>query len=131
VVNGLTSYQQVCDIVHQDQDTLRGRLSFIRKGSQVCYFAALSKAADFDRFDPVFRQVVGSFSDLRDPKYLDRRPRRIVLLTADGQRSLKDYLAQENIKADSRPMIAIMNGIAGPDAVPERGRLVKVVRERP
>jgi len=127
-VNGLASYQQVCDIVRQDQDTLRGRMSFIRKGPQVFYFTALSKAVDFNRFDPVFRQVVGSFGELRDPKYLDRRPRHIVLRTADGQRSFKEYLAQENIKADGWPMMAIMNGMSGTDAVPERGRLVKVVR---
>jgi predicted Zn-dependent protease len=127
-INGMASYHQLGDIAQQDQDTLRGRMSFIRKGPQVYYFTALSKAADFNRFDPVFSRVVGSFNDLRDPKYLDRRPRRIALVAADGRRVLKDYLSQENIKADAWPTLAILNGLANADAVPERGRTIKVVR---
>ena len=127
-INGIASYHQLVDIVRQDQDRLRARLSFFRKGSHIYSFTALSRSSDFGRYDGVFQFVVGSFNDLNDAGHLNRQPRHLRILAADGQRALKDYFAQGNAPKESWPMLAVMNGMADAAAIPEKNRLIKIVR---
>jgi len=88
----------------------------------------LSKAIDFNRFDPTFRNFIDSFNELNDPRYLNRQPQHLSVLKADGQRSLKDYLNQNNVKKEIWTYLAIMNELKDAEAVPERNQLIKVVR---
>jgi predicted Zn-dependent protease len=128
MINNLASYHQTYNIVREDQDTLRVRLSFLRNNGNVYYFSALSKAIDFNRFDPTFRNVVASFHELNNPEYLNRQPKRLDIIEADGQHSLKDYFTQAKVKKESWPYLAILNGMKDAEAIPERNELVKIVR---
>ena len=127
-ISGMAALHQTYDIVKEGQDTLRARFSFIRRGDQIFTFTSLSKAVDFNRFDATFQSAVSSFSGLRDPSYLNRRPQTIQVLKADGRLSLKDYFAKNNAKKETWSYLTIMNGMKDADAVPEPSRLLKLVR---
>ena len=127
-INGLAAYHETYNIVQKDQDTLRVRLSFIRKNGYIYTLTQLSKAIDFNRFDPTFRNIIGSFNELNDPRYLNRQPQHLRVLKADGQRSLKDYLNQNSVKKEIWTHLAIMNELKDAEAIPGRNQLIKVVR---
>jgi predicted Zn-dependent protease len=127
-INGMASFQQLCTVVQQDQDPVRARFAFIRKGNTVYTFTAMSKVANFGRYDPSFRNVIGSFRGLTDPKLLNRRPRRLAVVRADGRRSYREYFEQAGIPKDGWPSLAVMNGAEKPEAVPPAGAEIKIVR---
>jgi predicted Zn-dependent protease len=127
-VNGLASVHHVCTVVQQDQAPLRARFAFIRRGGLIYTFTAMSKAADFDRYDPSFRNVIGSFRGLSDPALLNRRSRRLSLLRADGRRRYREYFAQAGAEAKAWPTLAVLNGAVNAEAVPATGEAVKIVR---
>ncbi len=127
-VNGMAGFHELCTIVQESQDPMRVRFAFIRKGNVIYSFTALSKSADFGRFDPSFRNVIGSFRGLSDPKLLNRQPRHLAVVRADGRRSYRDYFQQAGSDAKSWPAMAVMNGADKPETVPPAGAEVKIVR---
>jgi predicted Zn-dependent protease len=127
VVHGFSCLHRTYDVAQPQKEGLRVRYSFIRKGDSVFAFAALATASGFGRRDADFRRVVDSFQELRDPARLNRQPRRIRVVAADGIRSLRAMFEAAGMDKDLWPRFAVMNGLAA-DAVPPRGRLVKVVR---
>ncbi len=126
-IHGLSCLHRTYDVAQPQKEALRVRYSFIRKGDSVFAFAALATASGFGRRDADFRQVVDSFQELRDPARLNRQPRRIRVVTAEGTRSLRAMFELAGMEKDLWPRFAVMNGLAA-DAVPARGRPVKVVR---
>jgi predicted Zn-dependent protease len=127
-INGMSSFHQLCTVVQQNQDPVRARLAFIRKGKLITAFTAMSKVADFGRYDPSFRNVIGSFRDLTDAKLLNRQPRHLGVVRADGRRSYREYFEQSGAAKDAWPALAVLNGAEKPEAVPSAGAEVKVVR---
>ena len=127
VINGLTSLHQLYDIPQQEADTLRVRLSFIRKGGMVYSFTALSKASGFGGYDPNFQNMLMSFRDLNDPRYLSRQPARLRIIKPDGLQNLQAIFQANGIKKDLWPKLALLNGLELAE-VPPPSRLVKVIR---
>jgi predicted Zn-dependent protease len=127
-VNGLAAYHQTCNIVQEGQDSMRARLSFIRKNGTVYTLTQVSKALDFNRYDPAFQSVVSSFNELKDSRYLSRQPQHIKVLRADGQRRYKDFLGSTSVNKETLNYLAIMNELKDADTVPERNRLIKIIR---
>jgi predicted Zn-dependent protease len=127
LINGLSSYHQMYDIPQQDAETLRARLSFIRKGGTIFSFTALSTMANFGGHDGQFQQIVRSFRDLSDPRYINRQPSRLRVVRGDGRSSLQAILQGNGVKKDLWPKLAIQNGLEINQA-PAAGRLVKIVR---
>jgi predicted Zn-dependent protease len=125
-ISGFTSYHQLYDIPQQSGDSLRLRLSLIRKGQFVYSFSAFSASQNFSRYDSEFRQTAQSFAELRDQKYLRRQPLRLRLVQADGQQTLQDIFGRAGMKKESWPSFAIMNGMEL-GAAPPAGRLVKII----
>ncbi|MBU1186398.1 MAG: M48 family metalloprotease, partial [Acidobacteria bacterium] len=72
-INGLRSYQQLYSLTQQEQ-TLRMRTSYIRKGSFIYTFSALSDESSYSSYDFQFGTVIGSFRELTDRRYLNRQP---------------------------------------------------------
>jgi predicted Zn-dependent protease len=126
-VNGMAAYHQLYNIVQQNKDTLKLRLTCLRKGETVFYFSALSKAADFGSNDATFRAIVSSFTELRDPNRLNRQPQRIKILKADGRESLKDIFTANGVKKELWPTLAVANG-TDVNGIPEKNQLVKLVK---
>lgn len=126
-INGLASYHQLYDIPQAEAETLRARLSFIRKESMIYSFTALSTTAQFGKFDNQFFRVVRSFRDLSDPRFINRQPARLLVVQADGRQSLEALFQARGVKKDLWPKLAIQNGLEL-TRVPAAGRRVKIVR---
>ncbi|UCE40954.1 MAG: M48 family metalloprotease [Candidatus Aminicenantes bacterium] len=126
-INGLTSYHQVYDITQESGGKIRTRLSYIKKGGFIYTFIALSAQDDFSRYDRQFQSVVGSFQELRETRYLNRKPQRIQLIKANGRDSLQTIFQKSGIAKDLWPKFAIMNS-GELDFIPKSGQTVKLVR---
>jgi predicted Zn-dependent protease len=126
-INGLRSYHQLYDIVQPPNATLRTQLSFIKKGSYIFYFSALSAASDFSKYSSDFSSIVHSFSELQDRDHIAREPLRVKLMKANGRQILKEIFQNSGMKKDLWPPFAIMNGIEQID-VPASGKLIKIVK---
>ena len=128
LVNGLAAHHGIYNIPQQNQGALRARFTCIRKNDFIYTFSQLSQAVDFNHFDPTFRQVFASFGELRDARYLNRQPRHLRIVKADGQRPYKDYLSQAGLKKEELTTLTILNELKDAETAPERGRMIKVVR---
>jgi len=126
-VNGLASFEQVYDVSQAEKETLRIRLSFLRKNDYIYTFFSLSTALNFRSYDPTFEGVVRSFKDLRDPRYLNRQPRRLKLVRADGSQTLEYIFRQAGMKKEDWPRAAILNSME-PAGTPAKNQWVKTVK---
>ena len=126
-INGLASYHEVYDVVQQDKEDLRTRLSFVKKSSTIYTFVALSTKSDFNQYDRHFQSIVGSFNELRDARYLNRKPLRIRLIKADGRESLQTMFQKAGMDKDLSSQFAIMNALEL-DQIPKRGQIIKTVK---
>ncbi len=126
-INGLASYHQVYDVAQQENEDLRMRLSFIKKNGFIYTFVSLSTKDDFDEYDGSFQSIVGSFHQLRDAKYLNRKPMRIRLSKASGRENLRSIFQKVGMAEDLWPKFAIMNGMELED-VPRNGQVVKIAK---
>ena len=124
-INGLRSYQQLYSLTQQEQ-TLRMRTSYIRKGSFIYTFSALSDESSYASYDFQFGTVIGSFRELTDRRYLNRQPFRIKVIKADGRQTLESYFQKAGIKKEAWSQFAIMNGMELTD-VPAKNELIKVI----
>jgi len=126
-INGLAAYQQIWDGTQEDGTKLRLHLTYIQHTSHIYTFMGLTRLQDYDTYTPSFGATASSFRRLTDRKYLDRKPKRIKLVAADGRRSLQATLQREGVPKELWPRFAIIN-VLELDQVPERGRTVKVIR---
>lgn len=126
-INSLSAYQQHFDVVRQDKEDLRLQLTCIRKGSYIFSFTALSTIFDFKKYETPFQSIVGSFNELRDKTHLDRKPKRLKAIQANGRKTLQQIFLEAGMDKDIWPKMAIMNGIAL-DQTPERNQLVKTIK---
>lgn len=126
-INGLASYHQVYDISQEQGGDIRARLSYIKKNGFIYTFLALSAQNEFNKYDRPFQSIVGSFQELRDEKYLNRKPQRIRLVKANGRQSLQAIFQKAGMPEDLWAQFAIMNGM-DLDSTPESGKTIKTVR---
>jgi predicted Zn-dependent protease len=126
-INGLASYQQVYDISQQQGGVIRTRISYIKKNGFIYTFVALSAQNEFDKYDSQFQSVVGSFQELRDARYINRKPQRIRLVKANGRESLEAIFQKAGMAKDLWPKFAIMNE-GELNSTPKSGQTVKIVR---
>ena len=126
-INGMPACSQIYNVVQQDKDTLKMRLTCFQKNGMVFYFSSLSKALDFGSYDSTFRAVVSSFVELRDANHLNRQPQRVRILKADGGASLKAIFTSNGVKNELWPTLAVANGL-DVNGIPEKNQLVKFVK---
>lgn len=126
-VNNFSAYQQLFDVVREDKEDLRLQLTCIRKGSYVFSFTALSTVYDFKKYDRQFQAIVGSFSELRDKAYLNRKPKRLKVVRASGRETLQQIFIKAGMDKDLWPKIAIMNGMEL-NQIPQRDQSIKIVK---
>ncbi len=126
-INGLASYHQVYDISQQEGENIRTRLSYIRKNGFIYTFLALSAQNEFSRYDRELQSIVSSFQELRDARYLNRKPLRIRLVNANGRENLQAIFQKTGMEKELWPKFAIMNGMEL-DSTPKSGQTIKVVR---
>jgi len=126
-INGLSSYEQSYTVLQEDQSLVRLRRSFIRKEDMIYAFSALSPDQRFSSYQVNFQSTVGSFRNLTNPAYLNRRPKRLALVRADGGAALQEVFRKQGLAQNLWPHFAVMNGME-PASVPTKGKLIKVLR---
>jgi len=126
-INGLSSYHQVYDITQQQGGDIRTLLSYVKKNGFIYTFLALSAQNEFSKYDGPFQSVVGSFQELRDARYLNRKPRRIRLVKANGKESLEAIFQNAGMAKDLWPKFAIMNQMEL-GSTPKSGQTIKITR---
>jgi predicted Zn-dependent protease len=126
-IHGLASYHQVYDINQQEGGVIRTRLSYVRKNGLIYTFLALSAQDEFNKYDTHFQDIVGSFQELRDARYLNRKPRRIQLIKASGKESLQTIFQKAGMAKDLWPAFAVMNG-RELESTPRSGQTIKIAR---
>ena len=126
-VNGLACFEQAYTIPREDQSTVRMTLSCLKKGDWVYAFQALSSPDGFPKHASSFKAAVGSFRNLTDASKIDRTPKRLALVKANGTETLQAILKRSGVPEKDGPMFAVLNGLEL-GAVPTAGRLVKTVR---
>ena len=126
-VNGLACFEQAFTISQQNQAPVRMRRSYVKKGGWIYVFSAMSAEQGFQKYDPDFRRVVGSFRELADPAFINRAPKRLGLVKADGRDTLLAIFKRAGMPDTATAHFAILNGLDA-NAVPPAGKLIKVVR---
>jgi predicted Zn-dependent protease len=126
-INGLTAYQQLYNYYPQDSPDLRVLLSFIKYGSYIYTFTALSTITNFDQYDNQFERLVSSFRRLTNRFYLNRQPKRIKLHKANGRQNLQKIFQGAGIKEDLWSRFAIINGMEL-SGTPPRNTLIKIMK---
>jgi predicted Zn-dependent protease len=126
-INGYAAHQFLLDYSQPDQSDLRILLTYIRYNSFIYTFTALSTVKNFPSYDRRFQDLAGSFRRLTDPKYLNRQPRRIRFVKANGRQPLKEIFQSTGMKEDIWPKMAIMNGFELEQA-PPRGQRIKIIK---
>jgi predicted Zn-dependent protease len=129
-INGLASYHQMIDIAGGDAAapaSTRARLSYIRKEGFIYTCGGAAAAADFGRREAELDRIVRSFDVLRDRSKLERKPRRLKIVRADGRQTLESILRSEGVDKGIWPQLAVLNALRL-DQLPAPGGPVKVVR---
>lgn len=126
-INGLAGFHQVYDIIQEEKETLRLRFTFIKKDGFIYTFSALSTALNFSKYDPVFQAVVNSFGELKNPKFINRQPKRLRLAKADGGQTLQELFRGAGLDKDFWPKAALLNGME-PGGTPRKSQLIKIVK---
>lgn len=126
-INGMASYFQSLDVPQQEGENLRVILSCIKKGAYVYSFASLSTVSNFSDYDYTFGTIVGSFRELTNKTYLNKQPKRIKLVKANGQQTLQSIFQRSGMDKDLWQKFAIMNGISL-NQRPESGRSIKILK---
>jgi predicted Zn-dependent protease len=126
-VNGLACFEQSYTIAQQNQPTVQMRRSYLKKGDWVYIFAAMSPADSFSKYETNFQGVVSSFRELTDTSKINRAPKRLALVKANGTDTLQAIFKKAGMPESAWPQFAILNGLEA-TAVPQAGKLIKVVR---
>lgn len=126
-INGFQVYQQFVDITQENSESIRMLVSFIKYGSFIYTFVALSTVTNFDKFNPDFNHIVGSFQRLTNRTHLNRQPVRIKLVKADGRQTLQEILQRAGMEKDLWPKFAVFNNLKL-DQTPSKNKLIKIVK---
>jgi len=126
-INGLACYAQAYTIAQENADPVRMELSCLKKGDWVYAFSAMSSVNGFAKYDADFKRIVASFKELTDASKINRSPKRLTLVKADGSETLQAILKRTGVPEKSWPQFAIMNGMEL-TTVPASGKLVKSLK---
>jgi len=125
-INGLTCYEQAYAIPQENQGPIRMRRSYLKKDDWIYIFSAMSSEQGYPKYETDFRRIVNSFRQLNDPRFINRAPKRLGLVTANGTDTLEGIFKKRGMPEDAGPSFAIMNGMEL-KAVPKEGQLIKVL----
>lgn len=126
-VNSFRSRHAWYKVPQEGKEPLLVRLTCIRKGGMIYSFSALSAYGDFNTYRDVFENSIQSFKGLSDPRYLERKPRRLSLVHADGNQTLQGIFSSASVDRKMWKQLGVFNAI-GLDSVPEPQQLIKLVK---
>ncbi|MBA3260051.1 MAG: M48 family metalloprotease, partial [Gemmatimonadales bacterium] len=117
-----TSYFQA----QTQQGAVEGLVSFISYSGQTFGILSYTGQGGLSQYDRPFRDVVSSFTTLRDQAALSVQPAKLELVTLNRQMTLEQFNAQYPSTV-SIEELAIINQVEGPASVIPSGQRVKRV----
>ena len=123
-INGLRAVTGVFEAV-SGQTPIVGRVAFIEHRDSVYRVLGYTPQTRWRAYDALFAQVIGSFDNLTDRRYLDVQPRRIDIVSSGGGTSVAAFASRHRntVTAD---VLALINGVAAGGTLPA-GQPVKTV----
>jgi predicted Zn-dependent protease len=108
------------------QGAIQGLVAFFGHGGRTYQVLGYSPAQRFGAYDPVIRQVLGSFAPVSDARVLNVQPNRIEVVRLDRAMTLAEF-AQRYPSAVSVDELAILNQVEGSGSPLPAGFLAKRV----
>lgn len=126
-IHGMPAHQQLYHAEQQDQSDLRLLVTYISYRGFMFIFVGMSTVDAFSSYQRSFNLVSGSFNQLRDSHYLNRQPKRLALVNANGRQTLKTIFQRQGLPEKLWQNFAIMNAMEL-DQTPKSGKLIKVIK---
>ncbi len=110
------------------QGVIAGMVGFIEHGGRVYQVLAYSPGQAFRRYEPAFRQVIGSFDEVSDPAVLNVRPNRVDIVRTTRQMTLAEFNRQHP-SVIPLPELAILNQVEDAASILPAGQWKRVVTQ--
>lgn len=110
------------------QGVVTGMVAFIEYGGSTYQVLAYTPAQLFNRYEPAFRQVIGSFARVDDPSVLNVRPNRVDVVRTTRQMTLAEFNRQHPSVVPLAEL-TILNQVEGERSVLAPGSWKRVVTE--
>jgi predicted Zn-dependent protease len=109
-----------------EQGTIQGLVAFFGHNGQTYQVLAYSPSQRFSAYDPVIRQVIGSFAPVSDPAILNVQPNVVRVVRVDRAESLGSF-AQRTGAVVPVTELAILNQMEGAGSQLRAGTMAKTV----
>jgi predicted Zn-dependent protease len=122
-INGLPAVASYFQAQTQ-QGVVRGLAVFLSHGGRTYQVLAFTPAQVYDQYDRTFRQTLGSFSQLTDPRALNVQPNTVDIVRLDQSTTLAAFSSRYN-SAVPIEELALINQVEGGNATLPAGSMVK------
>jgi predicted Zn-dependent protease len=110
------------------QGIISGVVAFIEHRNATYQVLAYAPAQVFGRYEPAFRQVIGSFGDMNDPAVINVRPNRVDVVRTTRQMTLAEFNRQHP-STIPLPELAILNQVENENALLPAGLWKRVTAQ--
>jgi predicted Zn-dependent protease len=124
-INGLPAVASYFQAQTQ-QGVVEGWAAFLSYGGRTYQLLAYAPSQRFRGYDGVFRQVIGSFASVSDPRVLNVQPNRVAIVRLDQAMTLAQF-NQRYPSVVSLAELAILNQVPDGNAQLPAGRMAKRV----
>ena len=120
----------VAQFVAQNQDgsQLAGYVAYIQQDNVTYQLLAITPRQQIQKYDAVFRNVIGSFQRVTDARLLNVRPQRVRLLQTRSAMTIAQF-NQQNPSVIPLAQLALINGVEPSTTIPSGTLLKRVVQE--
>jgi predicted Zn-dependent protease len=126
-VNGLDAFHGICDYVDEDENTVRLRVSCIRKEAYIYTFLSAAEQKDFNQYHGYFSNTINSFQVLRNSQALNRQPARLSVRTVTQSEQAQRYIVDNGVPQQFQTDALLINARRGEEMLP-RNSLFKLIR---
>ncbi|HEY0971110.1 MAG TPA: M48 family metalloprotease [Gemmatimonadales bacterium] len=112
-----------------EQGVLEGIVAYFTHGSNTYQLLTYTPAGRLERYDRLFREVVGSFRPLTDPALLNVQPARVSVVRTDRRETIAEFARRTNSKVPAEEL-ALINQIPSASSTVEAGTMLKTVVQK-
>ena len=123
-INGMPAVTGVFEAV-SGQTLLAGRVAFIELGGKVFRLLGYTPQSRWSAYDRIFAEVIQSFDNVTDRRYLDVQPRRIEIVPLREAMTVAEFKSRHPTPV-SADVLALINGVPAGGTLPA-GEPVKTV----
>ena len=110
-----------------EEQPLALSIYFIEDGNSIFYFLGATYADRYAQYKDIFHETATSYARLTDPARINVQPKRIFVKKVNGATTLRQALAQFDVRSNDLAEHALINGMALDDRL-SAGTKIKVIR---